>query len=78
MRLRVRCAAVCKVSAVVRTKARARPLGRVSVTSTGRRWTTVTVRLKRVPKRLRSVRVELAVTDGQGRIQRWTKVVKVQ
>lgn len=78
MQLRVRCDATCKVSAVLRPKARARPLGHASVTSTGRRWTTVTVRPKRLPKRLRSVRVELAVTDGRGRIQRWTKVVKVR
>lgn len=76
--LRLRCTGACTATAVLRGRAGSRALGRTTTKVAAGRWAVVRVRAKHPPKRLRSVRVELTVTDAQGRKQRTAGVVKVR
>lgn len=78
LQVRVRCDARCTMSAVMRVRAGARPIARASLTSSGKRWATLTLRRRSLAKGLRSVRVELTVTDARGRKQRWTRLVSLE
>lgn len=78
VQVRVRCDGACTIAAVLRARAGSRVLGRTKTTAAAGRWAVVRVRAKAPPRRLRSVRIELTVTDAQGRTQRSSGVVKVR